>query len=921
LQAPIRKTEIKVLAGYIAALLCIALISVSAFINLQRLALGNSWVAHTDQVISLLNQLSDAEMAADSAARGYAFAQDGSYLPSLKQATSSIDENYRRLRLLTTDNALQQQRLDELDPLIRKRQEALNAVTTSTPSPANARSGALDDAIHRLVTTMVDTERALLNERQRRAQDRTAMSQVALIAGGLIAFAFVSLSLLAMRRDFAGRRRAEADLREANARLEERVQLRTSELKAANELVERSERRFRAFVSATSNGIFRMNADWSEMHHLQGNEFTPDTATSNRNWIEKYIPSQDRDAMRAAVSEAIAKKSVFQLEHRIKRSGGATAWTYSRAVPLIEDGKIVEWFGAATDITIRRRAEERIYSQLAHLQLLGEITRSIGERHDVNSIFQVVLRTLEEQLPIDFACICNFDAAANQIEVVRVGVRSRELSMNMALTEQARFEIDQNGLARCCHRDQLVYEPDIKGSPHPFAARLAAEGLRSLVIAPLSVGGKVAGLLAIARRDAASFQSADCEFIRQLCDHLALAANQSELHASLQRAYDDLRTTQQVLMEQERLRALGQMASGIAHDINNALSPAALYVQSLLETDTSLSTEARAYLTITERSIQDVAATIARLREFYRPREQGLASRSVDLNLLLQQVIDLTQARWRDMPQEHGFVIQTSLQLAVDLPAVSGSAPEFRDGLTNLILNAIDAMPAGGTLTVRSSTFAQSVIVEIGDTGVGMSEEVRQRCLEPFYTTKGERGTGLGLAMVYGMAQRHGAEMEIDSQLGRGTTVRLIFPADSSSPDATGVMPILRQLPLRLLVVDDDPLLLRSLTAILERDGHIVCAADGGQAGIDEFFAACERQEFFDAVITDLGMPTIDGRAVASVVRARVPTTTIILLTGWGHRLQGELKPEYVDCVLNKPPKINELRAALLQAAKGRIQQ
>jgi len=435
----------------------------------------------------------------------------------------------------------------------------------------------------------------------------------------------------------------------------------------------------------------------------------------------------------------------------------------------------------------------------------------------------------------------------------------------------------------------------------------------ALVAAPLLVESKVFGVLLAARREANSFSSGDCEFLRQLSEHVALAAHQTQLYDALQQAYDDLRQSQHTALQQERLRALGQMASGIAHDINNAISPVSLYTESLLEREPNLSKRTRDYLVTIQRAVDDVAETVARMREFYRQREPQLKPTPVNLNSLVQQVLDLTRARWSDMPQQRGIVVQLETDLAPDLPAILGVESEVREALINLVFNAVDAMPEGGTLALRTRA-GPSVSVEVVDTGVGMDEDTRRRCLEPFFTTKGERGTGLGLAMVYGVTQRHGAEVKIESAPGFGTTVRLSFPVPSSSlPDLAAPAPAdapTRRL--RVLIVDDDPLLLKSLCDTLELDGHIVVTASGGQAGIDTFRAARQPEGAFDIVITDLGMPYIDGRHVASAVKTSAEAVPVILLTGWGQRLvaDGEI-PAHVDQVLSKPPKLREVRAAL----------
>jgi CheY-like chemotaxis protein/anti-sigma regulatory factor (Ser/Thr protein kinase) len=285
------------------------------------------------------------------------------------------------------------------------------------------------------------------------------------------------------------------------------------------------------------------------------------------------------------------------------------------------------------------------------------------------------------------------------------------------------------------------------------------------------------------------------------------------------------------------------------------------------------------------------------------------------------------------MPQQRGIVIRLEIDPAPDLPAILGVEGEVREALTNLIFNAVDAMPDGGVLTLRTRCVAhpdgsgsaaaaisrRSAIIEVSDTGLGMDEDTRRRCLEPFFTTKGERGTGLGLAMVYGVTQRHGADIEIDSTPGRGTTVRLSFPVPATPPSASAA-PAQAEAPtrrLRVLIVDDDPLMLKSLCDTLELDGHVVVTANGGQAGIDTFNAARRPDEAFDIVITDLGMPYVDGRKVASAVKASADATPVILLTGWGQRLvaDGET-PAHVDRVLSKPPKLRELRAALAQLTR-----
>jgi signal transduction histidine kinase/ActR/RegA family two-component response regulator len=570
-------------------------------------------------------------------------------------------------------------------------------------------------------------------------------------------------------------------------------------------------------------------------------------------------------------------------------------------------------------LTHIQQSESKLRAQVGRLSLLQHITHATGERQDLPSIFQVVLTSLEANLPIDFGCFLLHDPISKSLTVSTLGVGGLNFADELGLSPQVEVPIDANGLSRCV-AGELVHEPDVAQVSFPFPQRLSAAGLRSVVFAPLIVESQVFGVLVCARRDAGAFSSGECEFLKQLSEHVALAGHQARLHGALRQAYDDLRQSQHTVMQQERLRALGQMASGIAHDINNAISPVSLYTESLLEREPNLSERTRSYLTTIQRAIEDVARTVARMREFYRERDAQLTLERVQLNRAVQQVVELTRPRWSDLPQARGAMVDLQTDLTDPLPEIMGAEHEIRDALTNLIFNAVDAMPAGGTLSVRTRKAVGAdgearAFIEVTDTGIGMDEDTRRRCLEPFYTTKGERGSGLGLAMVYGMIQRHSAELEIESATGQGTTIRLSFPAYTSAVVTPGVKhAAVVKRRLRILLVDDDPLLIKSLQDTLQEDGHVITASHGGSAGIETFAAAMKRGEAFDVVVTDLGMPHVDGRKVAASVKNASPATPVILLTGWGQRLiAANDAPACVDKVLAKPPRLHELRAALAE--------
>ena len=534
----------------------------------------------------------------------------------------------------------------------------------------------------------------------------------------------------------------------------------------------------------------------------------------------------------------------------------------------------------STEIARREVSEMKLEAQLRHLSLLDHITRAVAERQDLQSIIRVVVRSVEQNLPTD---ICRVVLKDEQSSLIRIP-------------------------------DELVYFADVTQTSAPLPYDLTDTRIRALVAAPLRFDDEVLGVLTAGRQSPNGFSNDECEFLRQLSEHVALAVHQSELHASLQRAYNELRLSQQTVLQQERLSALGQMASGIAHDINNAISPVTLYFDTLLESESDLTPRAREYLPIVLRAIDDVSATVSRMREFYRPRDEQTALAPVDLNELTEQVIELTKARWSDMPQQRGIVIEVVREFQPNLPRVPAVENEIREALTNLVFNAVDAMPLGGRLTLATRTVDDGVELAVADNGVGMDEQTRRKCLEPFFTTKGERGTGLGLAMVYGVVRRHAATLNVESAPGEGTRFVLTFPQTRPGqrpvpPRDESPSPVIA--PMRILLIDDDPLVLAPLKEILESDGHEVLATDDPRRGIDAFLAD-QASRPFQVVITDLGMPHLDGRAVARAIKRVSANTPVILLTGWGRRLDAEAQPAAdIDHVLGKPPRVRELRAVL----------
>lgn len=383
-----------------------------------------------------------------------------------------------------------------------------------------------------------------------------------------------------------------------------------------------------------------------------------------------------------------------------------------------------------------------------------------------------------------------------------------------------------------------------------------------------------------------------------------------ETNRELEKALAELKATQQQVIQQERLSAIGQMASGIAHDFNNTLTPILGFTELLLESDMLLDdkVEARRCLEMLRTSTKDAASVVSRLREFYRPADTDEEFPVVDLAKIVQQAVSLTEPKWRSQTQAQGVTIDVTVELKAS-PFVAGEESALREVLTNLIFNAVDAMPEGGRISLETSMEAGDAVIHVRDTGTGMSDAVRQRCLEPFFSTKGELGTGLGLSMVYGIVERHRGKLEIESAAGQGTTFIIRLPlADNSAPSVAVVAdPDRPKSCLDILIVDDEPSILEVVSAYLRCDGHVVATAASGREALEKF-----QRNHFDLVILDRVMPEMSGDQIARFIKQLNQNIPVIMLTGFGALIEVTgSQPQAVDVVLSKPVTMDALRTTI----------
>ncbi len=374
----------------------------------------------------------------------------------------------------------------------------------------------------------------------------------------------------------------------------------------------------------------------------------------------------------------------------------------------------------------------------------------------------------------------------------------------------------------------------------------------------------------------------------------------------------DQKRLQQQLVQSERIRVLGRMASGVAHDFNNTLA-AILGRAELMIIDPGDEEKIRKGLKVIQKAAQVGADTVKRMQEFTRVAKQKESGR-LNVNDVVRDAVRMTEPRWKDESQRDGININVSMELNSG-SLIAGSAADLREALTNMVFNAVEAMPDGGALSIKTYDEDECACISISDTGKGIPPETVDSIFEPFFTTKGVGYAGLGLSVAYGIIRRHEGEIHVDSIAGEGTvfTIRLttcVEAVQAEEPVVAADEPGRAN----ILVVDDEENIRELLTSILTRFNHNVTTATDGMEGIAAF-----RNEDYDIVFTDLGMPEMSGWEVAQQIKNIDPNVMMVLVTGWGIELdENELKKKNIDSVISKPFQIKQILDVVSEVLESR---
>ena len=586
-----------------------------------------------------------------------------------------------------------------------------------------------------------------------------------------------------------------------------------------------------------------------------------------------------------------------------------------------EDRETLSLFAAQAAIAIENaRLHTAALRRGAELEALLRAARSIMSGLDLQGILDRIVEEAVRSTGCSHVKLLLVDKEAG---ILRVGAL-----LGTALPPDFQLPLRTSLSGLVVQTGQPVFRSDAARDPENVLADQDREtGVVTYLGLPVKGRKEILGVLTFNTKEPHQYAPEELAYLTTLADHAAIAIENARLFEELNQSYESLQRAQEELIRSEKLRALGQMSAGIAHDLNNMLAAILGQVELLRLRVTD--PEVQTGLATLETAATDGAHVVRRLQDFARQRTHS-ALRPLDLSPVVAEALAITRPRWEDEAQRRGVAIAVQTHLE-DTPPILGHAPEIREVLTNLILNAVDAMPHGGTLSLATRSVAsiadqvsrsgseppaansgpsirnECIELSIRDTGIGMTEAVCRRVFEPFFTTKGGQGMGLGLSVAYGIMERHGGRIEVTSAPGQGTTVTLRFATasqDAAPPTSTKEAPAASQ---RLLLIDDDVMVRQTLAALLRTAGHSVQEADGGASGLDLL-----ARVPVDLILTDLGMPEVTGWDVARAVKARTPHVPVILLTGWGEQAAVETGAEgLVERILSKPVRLEDLLRAI----------
>jgi len=553
---------------------------------------------------------------------------------------------------------------------------------------------------------------------------------------------------------------------------------------------------------------------------------------------------------------------------------------------------------------------QEVKERAQRLAVSSEVSRIIGSSLDIRETYQAFTTEIKKIIDFDLTSI-------TLVEGDRLRFLAVSTEVETGVGEGGTVPLAGTATAWVMENKRTNIETDFaQGVQFPIDEGHLRSGLRSAIRVPLFSKGDVLGTFHLISRHPNAYGEREREILEQVAAQIAAAIENSRLfiqvkehEAELERAYEELKAAQDYMVQSEKLRALGEMAGGVAHDFNNILAIILGRAQLALEYEEG--DKMIKSVRVIEQTALDAAKTVRRLQDFAGVRASR-AFEVVNLNQLVEGALEMVESRRLELKETGDVTIEIGTELN-EVGAVAGDAAELREALVNIIFNAMDAMPEGGKVTVKSEQENGLVVLSVSDTGMGIPEEIKGKLFDPFFTTRAPAGSGLGLSVTYGIVTRHGGSIEVESTQGKGATFYIRLPladgvAARSRPERKP--PTIKHA--TILLADDDPEVSKILGLMLQQMGHRVTVVTSGKEALSAF----EKGDY-GLVITDLGMPDISGLDVARVVKEMKPETPVMLITGWGVQLDPEELPE-IDGVIEKPFSRDALLAQIAELLPAR---
>jgi len=557
--------------------------------------------------------------------------------------------------------------------------------------------------------------------------------------------------------------------------------------------------------------------------------------------------------------------------------------------------------------TARHYGEAR--QRAAEVEALAAVGETLTSTLDLQSVLEAIADSTGGLIGAHRAVVFELDQGTRSLRARAV----RGIGIEPGFT----LRVGQGAVGQAVLRRQPVWSADVLRDPppgweelheasgQPLGTHMLQYGFRAILAAPVISRDAALGAVSVYWNEPHRPGEREVRLLSALARHAAVAMENARLVGDLRRTLADLRAAQETLVRGATLRAVGELAAGAAHHLNNLMAVVLGRTQLLLLKAQDPAT-AQSLRSI-ERAALESADTVRRIQGFSRTSGAGEPAR-FDVNAVVREATEFTRSRWQDEAQLRGAPIELELQLGV-VPEVSGRVAEIREVVTSLILNAVDAMPMGGRIAIATGSEPGRVKVTVTDTGTGMPDDVKRRVFEPFFTTKGVKRTGLGLAVAYGTIERHHGEIALESEEGKGSRVTFSLPA---APTRGGEGPEAPPPPPRragsILVIDDDDDVRELVSDALAAQGHAVTTASRGREGLMHL-----QTVRYDLVITDLGMPDLNGWEVARAVKVSRPDTPVLLLTGWADAVDPSAS-RGVEGIIKKPFDVKTLATAVSDA-------